>query len=151
MSDIAVKGYVVPAIVEILGGVIGISFSIWMMITQPMGISSTFLLEMSLLSLVAGVFLLKKERKGRILSFIVFGLQILEIKSSVFTFLITALPVTAVFTVSTGLPDPINMAFNVQFLRAAFNFQLVASDGLSIGINLFALLMFWLVDKHGED
>lgn len=88
MSNIWTK---IISILEIIGGFFGILFSIYLFVFTPYSFSFLVIvllfIVVSITSLLAGIFLWKKTKTGKILSIIIQSIQLPKIISPTFTFL----------------------------------------------------------------
>jgi len=104
---------------------------------------------MFVLSIAAGVLLLRLNRGGKLLSLINLGLQVLYLKVFGLHFSYAAIPLSLIPGVFV---DGSNLGFNLDFdvLRTLIEFDITGSGRFVLGINVTALILFWLVDRYVE-
>ena len=136
------------SILEIVGGIFGIAFMIWLVVTNPDKIFAIFIAIFSIgiytLSLVAGIALWRGRKFGRTTSIIVQVIQLVKIISPLIIFKFSfGLDIWVHFLLAAGGSDA---GFNFVVLAAneLFFDKSVAASGFGISIVSFVFLIILL-------
>lgn len=135
------------AIVEMVGGIVGILLGIGLAVKffeMPASLNGLLLMILFSCPFCAGLFLWKKHRLGYPLTVIVQALQIPVFSSACFSYLFSSGLFFAITIGAMGL----NFEFNI--IGSKFNIAVNQNDPFSIGINFIPIIFLWQLYKHRD-
>jgi hypothetical protein len=140
----------VISILEIAGGIFGIAFLAWAILTNPINIFTLIMIIATsgiyILSFVAGVALWRGRVFGRIVSIIVQAIQLPKIISPVIIFMFSfGFDAWVHFLLSSG---SMNMGFDIRFL--AFNqfFLNIQTAPIGIGVSVTSCVFLPILVRY---
>lgn len=144
------KYYQVAAVFELLSGVLGISGALGALVSgQSFSPMFILMLAFSMVSALAGAWLWKGDQRGILLSFAVLGAQILQIQSPILGFKIDFLLLSMVPQVGVG--SEVGVGGEVGLFEGSMHLSMLTGNpGWLIGLNLTALLGFYIVDTYNR-